>query len=541
MPMIALIEKLPAKKIIFMIVLLFIPLFLFYLSVPGLWDEDESVYTEISRQMLIRHDLVGTYFNYEPRYDKPPLNFWITAAFYKAFGMNEFTSRMSSTFFGFLCLILVLCFGKRLFNKRTGILAALMLGTGFLFFIETQMALIDTSLTFCIGLTLYFFYRGFAEARPNFLLLMGFPLGLGVLAKGPIALILSGAVGLIFATFQIFKHKVKWRVLFNWQLMLGFIIALAICLPWYFTMGSRYGMDFIRNHFGYHMIERFTKPIESHGGGWYFAFYYLVILVIGFIPWSAYIAGAFRLAVRHWSDSRLFFILTWFVVIFGFFTISQTKLPGYALPFFPPIAILMGFWWNQLLGDSKAKTNPWWGMGIQFLVVLGFVTFIAIQRAALPSGYQGTVWVLFLLPVCLILSALVIWVWRRRTQSYEPFFKVNFFTFYIFWALFLLLFVPIIENYKPVKYLAVELRQYLTDRDKVISALPSNYTAPFYTRHKVIFVTDNLSLVKYYQSKSRVFAIVTVKSLNYLKSNNLACYQLSHYGSGYLIVNQPLK
>ncbi|HBE79729.1 MAG TPA: hypothetical protein DDW65_18420, partial [Firmicutes bacterium] len=146
--MIALIEKLSVKKIIFMIVLLFVPLFLFYLSVPGLWDEDESIYTEISRQMLLRHDLVGTYFNYEPRYDKPPLNFWITTAFYKVFGMNEFTSRMTSTIFGFLCIILVLYFGKRLFNKRTGILAALMLGTSFLFFIETQMALIDTSLTF---------------------------------------------------------------------------------------------------------------------------------------------------------------------------------------------------------------------------------------------------------------------------------------------------------------------------------------------------------------------------------------------------------
>lgn len=539
--MIALMEKLPTKKIIFMMVLLFIPLFLFYLSVPGLWDEDESVYTEISRQMMLRHDLVGTYFNYEPRYDKPPLNFWINVAFYKVFGMNEFTSRIGSTIFGFLSLILVYLFGLKLFNKRTGIIAALMLGTGFLFFIETQLALIDTSLTFFIGLTLYFFYRGFTEEKPTFLIVMGIPLGLGILAKGPVALVLTGAIALIFWLFQTIKHKANWHALFNWQLFAGFLIAAAICLPWYFAMWFRYGMDFIQSHFGYHMIERFTKPIEGHGGQWYFSLYYIIMLFFGFMPWSAYIPGSFALAIKRWSESNLFFILSWALITFGFFTIAQTKLPGYTLPLFLPCALLMGYWWDQLMADSGVKSNPWWGIFIQLLLVLGFVTFIAVNNSLLPEGYQKTVWVLFLLPLSLIVGALIIWYLRRQNKSYEPFFKVTFFTFYLFWALFLLLFVPIVENYKPVKYLAVELRQHLTERDTVISAIRSNFTAPFYTRHKVIFVTDDPALVKFYNDKSRVFAFVEGKSLDFIKQHHLPCYQLSHYGSGYLISNQPVN
>jgi 4-amino-4-deoxy-L-arabinose transferase and related glycosyltransferases of PMT family len=534
-------EKLPTKKIIFMIVLLFIPLFFFYLGTPGLWDEDESIYAEISRQMMLRHDFVGTYFNYEPRFDKPPLNFWINAAFYKIFGMNELTTRMGSTLFGFCCLILAYLFGKRLFNKRTGILAAFMLGTGFLFFIETQMALIDTSLTFLIGLTLYFFYRGYTEGKAYLLMLMGIPLGLGILAKGPVAVIIASAVAFIFWLFQTIKYKIDWRKLWNWQLLTGFAIAAAICLPWYFMMWSRYGMDFIQSHFGYHMIKRFTEPIEHHGGEWYYSLYYIILLVIGFMPWGAYIPGSFRFALKRWSDSKVFFLLTWLVITLGFFTVAQTKLPGYALPLFIPCALLMGSWWDQLFNSTKLKTNPWWGFMIQLVIVLGIVTFTAFHRAMLPPGYQGIIWVLFLLPLSLGLGVLFFWLWPKKKQSYRLFFNTTFITYYLFWALFLLLLVPVMELDKPVKYLAVELPRYLSAGDKVISVIPSNFTAPFYTRHKVIFLHRDAGLTEYYRNKSYFFAFVDRKTLAYLKRHNLAFYQLSQYGSGYLISNRPVQ
>ncbi|MGE5581828.1 MAG: ArnT family glycosyltransferase [Bacillota bacterium] len=539
--MIALLEKLSAKKALFMIVLLFIPLFMFYLSRPGLWDEDESVYAEISRQMVSRHDYVGTYFNYEPRYDKPPLNFWINTFFYKLFGMTEFSSRLGSTLFSFLGLILMYSFGKRLFNKRVGIMAALMIGTAFLYFVETQMALIDTTLTFMIGLILYLFYLGVIENRSNLLIWMGMPLGLGILAKGPVALILSGGVGLIFWLFLKLKSQTNWRSLFNWQLLAGFAVAAAICLPWYWAMWSRYGMDFISSHFGYHMIDRFTKPLEGHGGEWYFSLYYLIMLFIGFMPWSAYIPGSVTLAVKRWSEPNMFFLLSWAAITFAFFTVAQTKLPGYTLPLFPPVALLMGYWWDQLLTVPGMRSNPWWGIAIQLLIVTGFVVLIVVFRSYLPQGYENAIWVLFLLPASLIAGAIAIIILRRRDRSYEPFFKVTFFTFYLFWALFLMLLVPIIENFKPVKYLAVDLRGHLTDKDRVVSYIPSNYTAPFYTRHKVDFVHNDQDFKRIYTLKTRVYAFVSADGLKYLWEQRIPCYQLSHFGSGYLISNQAVN
>lgn len=545
--MISLMAKLPTKKILFMMVMLFIPLFLFYLGTPSLWDEDESVYTEISRQMILRHDPVGTYFNYAPRYDKPPLNFWITAAFYKGFGMNEFTSRIPSTLFAFLCLILAYLFGKKLFNKKTGIIAALMLGTGFLFFIESQMALIDTTLTFLIGLTLYFFYQSMVENKPLFLVLMGIPLGLGILAKGPVALVITGATGLAFWFFLTLQKKASGRSLWNWYLLGGFAVAAAICLPWYLSMGFRYGMDFIQSHFGYHMFKRFTQPIESHGGGWYYNFYYLVLLFIGFMPWSAFIPGSLKLAVKRWSETAIFFTLSWAVITFAFFTIAQTKLPGYTLPLFLPVALLMAHWWERLLSGSGLKANPWWGIIIELLIVLGVVTLIAIHRSALPQGYQNTIWVLYLLPLSLIMGVFLIWFWRKTNHGYEPFFNVTFFGYYLLWALFILLLVPIVENGKPVKYLAGELRPYLTRQDQVIDAIDGSFSTPFYTRRRILFIRQDSKLMSYFQpqkggrGQGRVFAFVKETSLQYLKQHHVPYYQFSHFGSGYLITNQPVE
>jgi 4-amino-4-deoxy-L-arabinose transferase-like glycosyltransferase len=539
--MITLMEKLSEKKLVLMMVLLFVPLFLFYLGTPSLWDDDESVYADISRQMVARNDYVSAYFNDALRPEKPPLNYWFNALFYKIFGMNEFATRFGSNIFGFLGLILIYLFGKRLFNKRTGILAALITGTCFLYFVETQMAIIDTTLAFFITLTLYWFYRGYVEEQPRFLLLMGFPLGLAILAKGPVALVLTGGVGLIFWLYQTFKLKKNWRSLFSWQLFFGILIMLAVCLPWYLAMWSRYGMEFIRYHFGYHMFQRFLTPFESHGGAWYFSFYYVVVLLFVFLPWSANIPNALITAFRRWSEPKYFFLLTWFLVVFVFFTISQTKLPGYLMPLLPALTILVAFWWDQTLTESNNHSQLWWGAIFQILFALLFIILIASQSSRLPSGFAGTMWVLFLLPLSLLIGSVITIILFLRTKSPEPFFKVTFITFYLFWGLFLLLITPIVENYKPVKYLSVTLRKYLKTNDQVVSFIPGTKGAPFYSRRQVIFVNDNSRLGQIFRDQKRVFAFVEKKSLDYLKDHHYQFYLLANHGPGYLVSNQPVE
>jgi 4-amino-4-deoxy-L-arabinose transferase-like glycosyltransferase len=529
------------KKIVLMLVLIFIPLFMFYLGVPSFWEEDESIYVDITRQMILRNDYVSTFFNYQPRFDKPPLNFWITAVFYKLFGMNEFTSRLASNIFGFLGLIMVYLFGRKLFNRRSGLLAALILGTSFLYFIETQMAIIDTTLTFFITLTLYWFYQGFFERQPKFLLLMGIPLGLGILTKGPVALILPAAVGLTTGLSEIFRKRVNWRSLFNWRILGAFVIALAISLPWYLAMWSRHGMSFLDAHFGYHMIRRFSTAIEGHGGGWYYYLYYVVLLFIGFLPWSFGITGSISAVFKKLTGSKTFFLFSWSMVIFGFFTIAQTKLPGYILPLLPPVALMMGSWWDGLFDETKSNSHFWWGNAIQCFIAFLFVALIVYKKSELPAGYESTIGIFVFLPVCLVLTAMLLLITYLRTKSYRLPFKTSFVIAYIFWAVFLMTLVPIIENFKPSKYLAAEVRKYLTDKDTIISTIPEPKSAVFYTRHHVILTGDNAKLAELLQSKRRVFAIVEKQSIAYLKEHKTRYFLIKQHGSGYLIANREVK
>jgi 4-amino-4-deoxy-L-arabinose transferase-like glycosyltransferase len=533
--------RLNERKIPLLIVLVFIPLFMFYLGVPSFWEEDESIYVDITREMILRHDYVSTFFNYQPRFDKPPLNFWITAVFYKLFGMNEFTSRLASNIFGFLGLILVYLFGKKLFNRRSGWLAALILGTSFLYFIETQMAIIDTTLTFFITLTLYWFYQGYFERQPRFLVFMGIPLGLGILTKGPVALLLPAAIGMMTGLSEIFKKRENWRSLFNWRILAAFAIAFAICLPWYLAMWSRHGMAFLDAHFGYHMIRRFSTAIEGHGGGWYYYLYYVILLFIAFLPWSFGITGSISAVIKKLTDSKYFFLFSWSIVIFGFFTIAQTKLPGYILPLLPPVALMMGSWWDGLFDESKSNSHFWWGNAIQCLIALLFVALIIYKKSELPAGYESTVGIFVALPVSLLVTAIVLLFTYLYTKSYRLPFKISFGISYIFWAVFLMSLVPIIEDFKPSKYLAAAANRYLTDKDTIISTIPEPKSAVFYTRHQVILSGDNARLAGLLQGKGRVFAMVGKKNLDYLKEQKVGFILLKQHGSGYLITNREVR
>ncbi len=538
---IALLEKLNGRKTALMLLLLFAPLLLMFLGAPSLWDQDESVYGEISRQMAVRHDYLGAYYNDQFRPEKPPLNYWINVFWYRIFGINEFATRLGSCLFGLFGVILVYLIAKRLFNKRTGILAGLMLGTAFLYFIETQLAIIDTTLSFFIALTLYWFYIGYFEEKPRFLLWMGVPVGLGVLAKGPVGLLLPGMVGLVCWLVFTFKFGYPPRRLFNRWLLGGLFVAAVISLPWYVLMWLQFGMRFINEHFGYHMFRRFTTPIENHGGNLLYLFYYLFWLIIGFIPWTGQLWGSFQRAWRRWREPRFFFIGSWFVLLFGFFSISQTKLPGYIVPIFPPVAVLLANWWDELF-DHKHSSNLWIGMIVQFGFSLLFALLLLAVGSQLPSGYGYAVGIFFLLPLSFIVSALIIRYRMRRQADHQIFFNVTFITFYLVWAIFLGSLIPVMEVYKPTKYLAQRVKKIATPQDIVVSNIKNTFSAPFYTgRHVERINSPQAFLRMWHNNPRRVLALVEKKTLQALKNANQPYYVLAQHGSGYLISNRPVE
>lgn len=537
-----LINSLNVKKKGLTLILIFIPLYMFFLGTPELWEGDEGVHAEFARQMYIRSDWISTYYNYTPRFDKPPLTFWTTTIFYHMFGVTEFASRLTSMLFGLLGIYIVFLFGRRVFNRRVGFIAALMLGSGLLYFLESQMILMDTALTFFISWALYLFYRGYVEEEPKYLLLMGIPVGLGILVKGPVALVLPGGIGLIYAIIQTVKKVKTWRNLLKWKLLFGLITALAVSAPWYIAIWRRHGSIFLESHFGYHMFQRFTTAIESHGGqAWYFYFYYVLIIFFGFMPWSVNIPGALKQLLKERRDDKRLFLICWFFVPFIFFTISQTKLPGYAMTFLPPTAVFIALWLESRFSEAGICRNIMWGIVFQLAVSLVLSLILITQRGLIPAEYDRLYKVSFLFPFSLVLSAVMHWIMCITKRTYRSTFIATFITCYFYLALFLAVLTPVVQEFQPVKHLSTEVKQYIRPNDQVAANILGGEGTPFYLGRRVFITSNADKLTQIFQSQNRVFALVRPTYLNYLEEKGVPYYIVTQRDKGYVIVNQPIE
>jgi 4-amino-4-deoxy-L-arabinose transferase-like glycosyltransferase len=176
-------------------------------------------------------------------------------------------------------------------------------------------------------------------------------LALAVLAKGPVGVVIP--IGIV-VIFLFYTGNLRSGLA---ELRLGrlILVFLAITLPWYVLVIGANGEAYIESFFGYHNVERFTRVVNSH---WAPIWFYLVVVPIGFLPWSAYLPVAIT-RLRFWQIQRWrqqprashlsLFALIWFGVILGFFTIAATKLPSYTLPLLPAAAILVALFWSDQL------------------------------------------------------------------------------------------------------------------------------------------------------------------------------------------------
>ena len=181
---------------------------------------------------------------------------------------------------------------------------------------------------------------------------VGVSLGLAVLAKGPVGLVLPMAVSVLFSLWA-----GKLRLMWTWGCVLGALLFVLVALPWYVWVGIDTKTDFLQGFFMTHNVGRYLRPMENHGGPIY---YYLIVMAVGFAPWSAFLGlvvwQAFRDA-RFLASSRgeglsqgdanatrsltaTRFLACWIVVYLVFFSLSGTKLPNYILPIYAPLAIL---------------------------------------------------------------------------------------------------------------------------------------------------------------------------------------------------------
>jgi 4-amino-4-deoxy-L-arabinose transferase-like glycosyltransferase len=318
-------------------------LYLPNLGGPSLWDIDEGNNAECAREMLESLNLIVPTFNCVLRVDKPALLYWLQIGAYEVFGVSEFAARLPSALAAVVAVLAAYELGRRLFGATAGLLGGVVLASTTGFTAAAHFANPDALLNACTVLALLLFWQGFRRGQPAWLVPMGVVLGLGVLAKGPVGLVLPAAVACLTALWS-----GRVRFLANRWVLLGTIAFVLVMGPWYAWVGADTKGAFLRGFFLTHNIGRALSPMESHRGPFY---YYALVLPLGFLPWSVFLGPAAYHALRalgsgapQAEDDQLAprFLWVWVAVYVLAFSAAATKLPNYVLPVYAPLALLMG-------------------------------------------------------------------------------------------------------------------------------------------------------------------------------------------------------
>ena len=230
-----------------------------------------------------------------------------------------------------------------------------MLATSLQFFTLARAAVTDMTLAFTLTLALLGLYAWTQTTQGRWIALAGLMTGLGMLTKGPVALVLIGVqtVAYLLLTRQA-------RRLLSPALWAGFALCLLVGLPWFGLMIRLHGQLFIQGFLEANNVTRYLQAEHQETSPvWFF----LPVLLGGFFPWSLALPGALVLAWRQgrtvWAerlaDNPALFLGLWALLVFVFFSASQSKLVTYIFPLFPAASVLVGVWLATQSGKYKIK------------------------------------------------------------------------------------------------------------------------------------------------------------------------------------------
>ncbi|HHH19737.1 MAG TPA: glycosyltransferase family 39 protein [Campylobacterales bacterium] len=322
------------QRYIVPLLLLFIAVSFFLpLSLAPLFDLDEGAFSEATREMWVGGDYITTYLNGELRFDKPILIYWLQLISVKLFGLNEFALRLPSAIAGALWAGTIYWFVKKMWNVQTAFFATLFMVVSLQINMIAKAAIADALLNLFITLTMFLLYLYYHHRTKGYLYLAFLSVALGVLTKGPVAIMIPVIVSLLFFTIR--GQFVTWlKMVFN---PVGIGIFVVVALPWYVAEYMAQGQAFIDGFFLKHNVSRFSSAMETHSGS---IFYFVPVLILGFLPFTYFAIKAIAGMRDYFQDDLKLYLFIWFAFVFIFFSFSGTKLPHYVIYGYTPLFIL---------------------------------------------------------------------------------------------------------------------------------------------------------------------------------------------------------
>lgn len=389
---------------------------------------DEPRYAETAREMIERGQYIVPYCDYLPRFDKPILFYWFELISFNVFGLNEFAARLPSVFAGAGLVSLAFLLGSL---QSYGLIAAAIMLTSLKVFVLAKLAITDMTLAFFICAAISFFYLSYrdrleikqrfalgAKRSSAWLILSFVMMGFGVLCKGPVAFVLPAII--VFG-FLIYEKELVAFVADTWlDIAFGFLIFLAMTLPWYIAVHLMTDGEFTKEFFLNHNLSRFTEVHTGHSAPFWF---YFPVVIAGVFPWTFFLFQAIlykdsNKGLNLRSDSakashQASFCLIWAAVVFVFFSLSKTKLPTYILPLYLPLALVLARWWSIKFKVSKGNgyknLDAFIGCGLLALVIIVADLLLAfVFKAKILAVYSASVFMPIAIISFLFISASVI-------------------------------------------------------------------------------------------------------------------------------------
>lgn len=345
--------------------------------------------------------------------DKPILYFWLALIISKLAGsVNEWTVRLPAALGAIGLVLTTYKIGKDFFNPRVGLIGAAVLATSARVIWEGRWAHLDTLFAFFLTLSMYFAARAVLNRknRHQFLLAYVF-MALATLTKGLIGVVLPGLVLVLFVLI-----KRDWGLLREARLPSGVGLFLLIAAPWFVLVSHASGGRWLADFIYLHHIQRYTAGLGHRQP----VYYYLTTLPLDFLPWTFFCVPAlFSYDVDYKSlrqPARLFFSL-WFLAVLVFFTASDTKRDLYLLPLFPPLALFVGNYLEDLTRGALPRQQLFRNVvGIGF-TILGVACF----AAPMVAWFMRREVFYPVLPFALVMAAGCLWIahaaWKQSPRA----------------------------------------------------------------------------------------------------------------------------
>ncbi|MDF2439359.1 MAG: hypothetical protein JWN98_343 [Abditibacteriota bacterium] len=500
-----------------------IAFFFLNLNYAPLWNPDEGRYAAASLEMAQPFqgapDWVVPHLNSVPRLNKPPLVYWTTASIMRVLGANEISARLTSAISAFLVLIIVWQLGRHMFGPRAALLAAMVWATAIFPFALARV--LNTDMLLCVAITIviggvwmaletgrWTLGSGPQAARFNWraALLSGVGMGMGLLAKGPVAIALPLLIGFAYLFARNWRRGNNWFIAImvwlsrTWRdlrrdkalwmsLLIALTIGLAMAMPWVWAVSQRVP-NFLRTFLLNENLARFSGGADYHDPTPFW--YYVPVIIVGLLPWPAFLLWSRVQAVKSESSSDTMpiratrFLWLWVVIVVGIFSLSSTKLVTYVLPAFPALALLIGVAFDRAL---ERRPGPmWWpaiAISLAFNIILAVTALVYLTNDKTLPRSEALPYALALAVVMIVVSVLL-WL-AARGGDVRRVFGVQWATAMLFHALLL----PIagqIGRYEDVSAMLRSMKPFMRSDDLFVMYHSFQPTAMFYFQRPIPIV-----------------------------------------------------